>query len=78
LSTRGIVDDLYLPVNLRQVDNVPTHDVEGSQILSHADYTLRATVNQRGDLPRLYLHVYRRTVERMGKDRPQLAAAGVT
>ena len=78
MSSRGVVDDLTLPVNLRLVNGLPQHDLEGSQLLSQADYTLRATVHQQGDLPRLHLHLYRRSVQRMGKECPDLAPAGVT
>jgi hypothetical protein len=78
MSSRGIVDMLSLPVNVRVVDKVPVHDFEGSRLLSQADYTLRATVSERGDLPRLFLHLYRRTVESVTNDGPKLAAAGVT
>ena len=78
MSSRGVIDDLTFPVNVRIVDKVPQHDLEGSQLLSQADYTLRATVHQQGDLPRLDLHLYRRSVQRLGKDRPDLAPAAVT
>ena len=78
MSSHGVRDILSFPINFRVVDKIPTHDFEGSRLLSPADYTLRATVNDGGDLPRLFLHLYRRTVEGMENERPKLAAAGVT
>jgi hypothetical protein len=50
--------------------------IDGSRVLSPADYTLRATVSE-GQLPRLHVHLYCRSVDRVRREELVLEPAEV-